>query len=361
MLTLFIGSMNRSGDKVRTDCGITLCRFDEDTLEASTVLVEAGIDNPSYLVVDGGSRRLYAVSEVESWLECTVSAYDIAADGRSLTYLNKQPTRGRHSCHVNILPDGSLGVANYSGGEGGPGQAFCVLPIAADGALEPPAASAAHKGPTGPRADRQERSHAHCVMPTLDGLAVLVTDLGLDCVVGYAAVAPWNEMFRLRLPAGSGPRHLACHPNGRIIYSINELQPTIAVLGWDGERLEYRGEVPALPASLSVGETAGAGIAVSPDGRFVYASIRGADVLSALAVSPDGETLELVESVACGGTWPRAFALTPSGRHMLVANQRSDEVAVLARDADTGRLRDTGVRVAVRAPQCVQMLGAEVL
>jgi DNA-binding beta-propeller fold protein YncE len=96
-------------------------------------------------------------------------------------------------------------------------------------------------------------------------------------------------------------------------------------------------------------------VAVSPDGRNVYVATFGA-VLAAFARSADGRVQQLPGPAAClappsfdlpcgpgesldGGS---DLAISPDGRHVYVAALRSDAVAVLARDAATGALTETG-------------------
>ena len=66
----------------------------------------------------------------------------------------------------------------------------------------------------------------------------LVNDLGTDRIMVYklkastAELAPNEPPFYTAAP-GSGPRHLAFHPNGKWAYSINELDSTITFLSWN--------------------------------------------------------------------------------------------------------------------------------
>ena len=56
------------------------------------------------------------------------------------------------------------------------------------------------------------------------------------------------------------------------------------------------------------------------------------------------------------GDWPRNFSLDPSGRWLLVANQRSDSVALFGRDPENGRLTPTRQRIALPSPVCLRFL-----
>jgi len=70
------------------------------------------------------------------------------------------------------------------------------------------------------------------------------------------------------------------------------------------------------------------------------------------AIAADG-ALSLAQSIPTGGRWPRNFALHPTGRLLLAANQRSDSVVAFAVDATTGRLTPTGASLALPAPVCL--------
>jgi 6-phosphogluconolactonase len=85
----------------------------------------------------------------------------------------------------------------------------------------------------------------------------------------------------------------------------------------------------------------------------VYASVRGDDVLVVLRADPASGALDVVQRVPTGGRGPRHFALSPDGRRLHVANQRSDLVSAFAVDAATGRLAPAGRPVSVPSPVCV--------
>lgn len=351
-LFLFVGSSNRSKEAIQQNAGIAVFRFDEDTLTADPVLTETGIDNPSYLNLDRHTGTLLAVSEVEAWSECTLSAYRFDPEAGKLTYLNKQPTRGSSTCHVSFLPGRRAGIANYGSGEHGPDQAICLYSMGEDGHLGAPETSFRHEGPTGPVKERQDRNHAHCLVPTPDGRFLLAVDLGLDCIIGYSGTPP-HEAFRAQTTAGFGPRHLVCHPDAGFVYVLNELKPFVSVFRLAEDGLIHLEDVAAL--SDPKAEPAwGAGIQTSRDGRFLYASIRGQDCVSVFQIEEEGRTLSLTQSIATGGRWPRDFTLTPSGRHLLVANQHSDTITIFARDAVSGHLTMIGTPLGVPAPQCVK-------
>jgi len=60
--------------------------------------------------------------------------------------------------------------------------------------------------------------------------------------------------------------------------------------------------------------------------------------------------MTLVGQFNCGGKFPNAFRIDPSGRFVVVANTNSNQLATLAIDAATGKVSDTGQRLEIKKP-----------
>jgi 6-phosphogluconolactonase len=101
------------------------------------------------------------------------------------------------------------------------------------------------------------------------------------------------------------------------------------------------------------GVTGGDDIAIDREGKFAYATDRFDDIVVTFAISPSDGKLTLVDRMPCGGKVPRHLALDPSGRWLLLANQESDNISVLARDPKTGKLTDPGKSFPLSRPQCL--------
>jgi 6-phosphogluconolactonase len=54
------------------------------------------------------------------------------------------------------------------------------------------------------------------------------------------------------------------------------------------------------------------------------------------------------------GDWPRNFTVDPTGRWLLVANQKSNSIVVFGRDEKSGALTPTPQRIAVPSPVCLR-------
>lgn len=79
---------------------------------------------------------------------------------------------------------------------------------------------------------------AHSAQMTMDGRHVLCPDIGADklwffTLLPGGRIAPTSPRSHIKLPGGSGPRHLAAHPNGRWLYLICEISCSIVALSWE--------------------------------------------------------------------------------------------------------------------------------
>ncbi len=340
--------------------GITVFDFDPETGVLRELSRTGAIVNPSFLSLHPRLPVLYATSEVYGWNEGTVSAYRIDTEAGKLTYLNKQPTLGSVAAQSSLDAEGRfLFLVNYRMGEPDdlPGQSVAVFPVREDGSLMPPCASAVHSG-SGPDADRQEGPHPHCVLVSPDGHHAVATDLGTDEMVVYQldGSGKLERTTALSLRPGTGPRHMAWHPAGRILYVNGELDQTVSALEWNAGTLRHLHTVATLPAGF-VGVNHTADVHVSPDGRFVYCSNRGHDSVAVFETSRDGSALQPRGQVLTGGATPRSFCLDPSGGFLIAANQNSDSLTVFRRDAATGALTRTSEQQEVGTPMCVRVRG----
>ena len=268
--------------------------------------------SPSFVVASRDGRFVYAALEGE---EGRVGAWAVTHEV-PWPALGEQSTGGAAPCHLALSPDGRwLLTANYTSGS------VCVHPVSDDGSLGARTDLVVHSGTPGPQVDRQDGPHAHQVV-FVDG-GVLVCDLGLDAVIGYSLDGGrLTEVARSPMPPGSGPRHLVV--DGSVAYVLGELSSTVTVCDVSGLVLTP-GPSVSLRRPTASGENTAAELVLVGD--EVLASNRGDDTIAVL--TRDGSSLRLEATVSCGGSWPRWIGVVEEG--LLVANERSDGVAVLRR------------------------------
>ena len=350
--TQFVYFGTYTGEKSK---GIYVAEFEAATGRLSAPGLAAETPNPTFLALDASRQVLYAVNEVSDFGKKNagaVSAFRLDQKTGRLTFLNQQPSGGAGPCHLAVEQNGRcVLVANYGSGS------VAVLPLDTDGRLREPSTSIQHHG-SSINLQRQEGPHAHFITWDPRNHLVLTCDLGLDKVLIYQlddlrlGLSP-NDPPAFSLKPGSGPRHLAFHPNGRYAYVLSELSSTLSVCSFDeqvGELKEIQ-NVSTLPQDFH-GANSGAEVQVHPSGKFVYASNRGHNTIAVFAIEPATGKVKLIQHHSTQGKTPRHFCLDPTARWLLAENQDSDNVVVLSVDAQSGRLAPAGISQTIGAPVC---------
>lgn len=138
-------------------------------------------------------------------------------------------------------------------------------------------------------------------------------------------------------PAGRGPRHGIFHPKDRTLWMVTERSHELYHFNYADTRYQLLQQVSILPKDHpEYAASTTAAIRLSPDGRFLYTSTRGADIMSVFALDADGA--HLIQQMPCGGKHPRDFILSDDGRYVLVLCRDSDDLFSFPRDAETGKL-----------------------
>ena len=309
-------------------------------------VAKAEMPNPSYLTVQG--NRIYAVSEMP---DTSASVWAWRWCGNGFELLNARSTGvipseekeslflGEDPCYVST--DGTvLAVANYSGGT------LAAYRLSEDGSIAP-LDSLLISGTGGPDLSRQESPHVHCAVFSPDDKYLFFSEFSADEIGRLSLVAGEvrNYCRAATLHSDYGPRHLLFDASGTHLYVIGELSGDITVFDYADGILTEKQVIKA----DRMDARGAADIHLSPDGKFLYASLRlRGDGIVVFEVGPGG-LLNYVGYTATG-PHPRNFNITPNGRYVLVCCRDNDAVEVYSRDAATGLLTDTGRRLTVTRP-----------
>lgn len=295
--------------------------------------------NPSYITISPNKDFLYAVNELNpsDGNSGTVASYSIDKKTKALTFLNEQITYSHAPCHITIDATSKLAfVSNYVGG------VFCSYRILENGQLDQALQifKFEGKGPT----DRQESSHPHSSIVSPNNKFVYVADLGTDKIMCYkiesneVGLKPTEQKF-VKVQDGAGPRHMDFHPNGKILYVVNELDRTVNVFDVDSSngKLVQKQSLSTLPEGFSDFSLCAA-IHVHPSGKYLYASNRGHNSIVIYKIDKTSGTLTFQGTESTSGDFPRDFTIDPSGDFLLAANQNSDNIIKFEIDLNTGKL-----------------------
>lgn len=344
----YVGTFTSEGGE-----GIVRCSFDTESGKISRIWTYRDIENPSFLKLSPSRRFLFAVSREVTTADDVggyVNAFGINAQGK-LVFYNKQSTRGKDPCHVDVAPDGHyVAIANYGGGS------TAMYPVLADGRLGELVSFFQNEG-EGPNKSRQKSPHAHSIKFSPFSNQVFSADLGTDQLNIYQLAEGKlmdSEQKFVAIEPGAGPRHFDFHPTGKAIYLVNELNSTVNVIKKVDGDWKVVQSLSSLPKDYK-GKNSGADIHVSADGRFVYSSNRGHNSIAVFAVRPGDQKLIFKTTVSVEGNWPRNFSLSPDGKWLLVANQYSHDIVVFHLDRESGVPKYSGHKFAVKAPVCIEL------
>lgn len=346
--------------------GIYEASFDSATGKIGMLNLAAETARPTFLVLTPlreGRRSLFAVNAVKE-PTASITTFDLDVKTGALTQKSKVSSAGAGPCYISVDSTGrSAFVANYWG------ATIASYSIQSDGTLSNPVDIFNYHetrfGHLGPNPARQEQPHPHSVFISPDDRFLIVNDLGNDALTVYsidaatAKLTPSSPLLTSVRP-GSGPRHIAFHPNGRWIYVINELDSTLDHFLWTTTRgnatvapkgmlINTNQTTSTLAPGFPAAKNTAAEVMISPDGNFLYASNRGEDTLVVFAIADDG-ALKEVQRLPCGGKTPRHFTFDPTFQWILCGNQDSGSVTVFRRDQGSGKLTGPVQTVAVDSP-----------
>ncbi len=348
---LFAGTYTSGKSK-----GIYVYKFNTNSGEIQLVSNTDSCSNPSYLAVSPNGNFLYAVNETGRENPGRVSAFSFDKSSGKLSLLNQQLSGGDDPCYITTDQSGKwIVVGNYSGGN------LSAFPVNKDGSLAPYSQLIQHKGSSANK-QRQEKAHVHSTFFSPDQQFVLAPDLGMDKIMIYQfnpaakkPLTPAKIPFTTAAP-GSGPRHLAFHPNKKYAYLMEEMSGAVTAFAYNKGVLKTFQTIATHPADFK-GQPGSADIHVSPDGKFLYASNRGDENnLAIFSIDATSGKLTSAGYQPVRGAQPRNFIIDPTGKYLLVANQRTNNIVVYKRDMETGLLQATPQQIEIPNPVCLKML-----
>ncbi|WP_237228191.1 lactonase family protein [Rubinisphaera sp. JC750] len=332
---------------------IQTCTFDNQTGQFGDVTTAVEGVRTGFLALHPKLPILYAgVSEdvPRGQKNGAVYAYRIDADKGELKLLDSVSTEDVGPTHIEVAGNGRfLAVCHYGG------QGTTLVPLQADGTLGKQISRQQHEGSSA-HPQRQTRSHPHGVAFSKNSKFVCVADLGNDHVEVFPISAD-GKLTRgpyWQAAAGAGPRHVSFHPNGRWLYSINELDSTVSVLEFDAQegQLKELQTIDTLPEGFDEQNTT-AEVVVHPSGKFLFGSNRGHNSTAVFQIDQNNGKLTFVEREPTQGDHPRFIGQDPTGSTLISANRNDDELVAFSIDQNSGELNPTGNKTTVARPMCI--------
>ena len=338
---------------------IHAAQFDPTTGDITMVGPVANNLRPTWAIRHPKLPIIYFNEDAGNNASGGVQAFSVNRKTGALSKISDVRTCGAGTTHLWLdRPSMTLFAANYGGGS------LSALPVRRDGTLGE-AMSVTQFSGSGPH-KRQSSAHAHGVSVDPSGQWVLVTDLGSDRIWVLPfdrttkVVGPFDPKGQEHFiaPPGTAPRHMAWHPNNKLLYVVDELTATVDTFGFNPAMgLLTKLQSLSTDAADFTGDKSAAEVGVSRDGRFVYASNRGDHKIVVHSVDVETGMLTQIQRISSGGPWPWHFSIHSNGKWMLVANRDSNSVNVLSIDPLTGMLSDSGKMLATPKPVHVLLIG----
>ena len=347
--SVFFGSYN--GDK-NTE-GILVYRLDTISGKLDKITAVKDVFNPSYLTISPNGKYVYACTDTRVPNSGSITAYEFDAAKKSLTFLNSQKSGGENPVYVNVHHNGKWLVnSNYNE------STVSVYPILKNGVIDSLAQLIKYTEASNVT-KRQEKSHVHSAVFSPDQNAIFFPDLGADKIWMYPFENTQKQPIQtakqdfIKTNPGSGPRHFTFSKNQKFAYCIEELSGSISVYRYQNMKLQKIQDITTHSNQVTNGFES-ADIHISPDGKFLYASNRGTEDNIAIFRIESNGTLKVVGYEPTHGKHPRSFAISKTGKFVIVANVISGTVTVFKRDFKTGKLQKLEQTIAIKNVSCVK-------
>jgi 6-phosphogluconolactonase len=342
---IYIGTYTDGGSK-----GIYKSTFNLDSGTISAPELAATINNPSFQCISKDHRLLFSVNE--SWSGTgSVTGYLIDTTKGTLTKTETFSSLGNGPCFVSYDDKTSnVFTANYNSGN------VTMIPVTAGGKANGKVYTHQHIG-KGPNSNRQEGPHAHCIKVDPVGKYIYSCDLGTDKIYVYTVSGDSLSLFKtISAAAGSGPRHLDFNPGLKSMSVIHELDGTVTTYlpDADGCFSIENNTLSVLPDGYN-GQKSCADIHYSTDGKFLYGSNRVHNSIACFQIDATQKADMLYWQTSNIKT-PRNFAIDPTGKYLLSANQDGNTITVYKIDQLTGELTYTGISRTISKPVCITFL-----
>jgi len=333
-----------SGYTKNTGKGVYYAELNSDNGELTTPKTLVELNGPTYIDVTN-DMKLIALAKNSDGDRGGIAIYDIATDTPKL--LDEDFSEEASPSYVKFDPSRSLIFSAY----------FHLSKVKIDHLTED--GKIEHYSEVkfeghGPRVE-QDQSKPHFSALTPDG-KLIICDYGADRIYVYDIDDPKEPklMNNYIAPSGYAPRHLVFHPTKPIAYVACELSSKILVMDYDADTARLT-LVDEADAAKDEQKNTTAAIRTSKDGKFLYASTRGADTIAVFTIAPDGERLKKLTTVATGNG-PRDFDIDPSENYVVSANQDSNDLSIFKRNQNKGILTKLDNNIAIPECTCVHFI-----
>lgn len=301
---------------------------------------------PVALALHPSGRSLYVLNEVSEYRGLprgSVEAYGVDAETGQIDLLGRQELSLSATMprHLAVAPDGRAVVVAVHGG-----GAYNLLPILVDGRVGRVAGIVKETG-CGPVMEHQEAAHPQTVLFDTTGKRVIAADLGCDRVSVLSLGDGLEVTTRHDMPAGSGPRHLALHTAGRLLYVAHALDSSLACFSYDAGAGKIAEQLWHVHGEF------GDALAMHPAGDFLYTA--GGGAVTAWRIELATGALRKVHSIGSEFLGQiNGMTVRSDGRRLMILTAQG--AVAMDVNAISGRLGEAVLAAPALEARCIAML-----
>jgi 6-phosphogluconolactonase len=270
---------------------------------------------PYQLCADPRQRYLYQQLRSESY--SGVASFRIDPASGDMTQIGEVELEA-DACYVVTDRGGRFLLAAYL-----IAGMVTVHPIGGDGAVRSPACD-----------QRITEIYAHSILTDPSNRYAYVPHVAPTDTIHQFRFDPSSGSLRPgRVPRiattpGRGPRHLAFHPSGRVVYANEEQSSSVGAYRLDPSSggLTLLQSVSTLPRGGFPGKNSTGSVRVHPEGKAVYVSNRGHNSIAAFAVDESTGLLSPMGWVPSQPI-PRPLGITSDGRFFFAGSDESGRLS----------------------------------
>lgn len=196
----------------------------------------------------------------------------------------------------------------------------------------------------------EENSKIHQAYFSKDYSELYVINIGLSKLIKYDVIYDKEELKLInkctfQFEKDTKPRHMVIDEKGNI-YVITEETCELYKLICNNNNFEIVQKVSIVDKQK---DTTGCAIKIDLQLKKIYTSIRGLNRIVVFNIEDD--KLEKIQDVDCGGECPRDIVLDQKNKHLLCANQKSNNISVF--EMKDGRITLKENKYNINSPTCI--------
>lgn len=229
-------------------------------------------------------------------------------------FLNRKSTLGEGPCYLTIDNKREIiYICNYSTGS------IIVYKIEKDGRI----------GDQLLFQEYSKTSQIHHVQFSENMEKLFITDIGKNKLIEY--LIDYNDeklsliyKSEYQFEENTRPRHIAVDNN---VYVVSEDSCELFKFK-NNNQLELLEKCSILEKNVQIEENyTGCAIKIDKHNKYIYVSVRGHNSISVFKYVP---TLELIQSISCGGNCPRDIEFSKDMKHLICANYESNNLSIFS-------------------------------